>query len=247
MPVRPTSNPDHVFEELWHRRLEDATSLVYVPGRNLRIDCAARMLQPGSRLLDVGCGSGMLAIAVRGKFEQVYGVDIAESAVAAACRQGVAATRVDLSRDPLPFDSGFFGAVTLLAVLPYVYDPRRTLDECHRVLRDGGQFVLSVANMRTIGKFFRLFIRGRFPTTSKLNSSACDGGAMHYFCSRDLEDLLRSTGFEVTARKGIFCRPRFLERFPDTFPVLGNLKSEFFGGEVLLVARKSIAPGLVHA
>ena len=246
MPVPPTSNPVLAFEEYWHSRLEDATSLGYVPGRNLRIDSAARMLLPGVRLLDVGCGAGMLGLAVRGKFEQLYGVDIAESAVAAACRQGVFATRVDLSRDPLPFDSGAFDAVTLLAVLPYVYDPGRTLGECHRVLRDGGQLVLSVANMRTIGKLFRLFVRGRFPTTSKLDSSAYDGGAMHYFCSRDLRELLRNAGFATTARKGIFCRPRFLEGFPDAFPVLGNLKSEFFGGEVLLVASKCAAPCLAH-
>ncbi len=241
MHPQPTSDSSNTFEDLWRTRLQDPSSQTYAKGNNLRVDAAARVLSGGKNLLDVGCGAGVLGVAVRGRFERVHGVDIAESAVAAAARQGVLARCVDLSRNPLPFPSGSFDAVALLAVLPYVLDPRELVRECYRVLGPGGQVVVSAANMRSLGKLVRLFLRGRFPITSKLSSSFCDGGAMHYFCSADLAALLREVGFQNISRAGIFCRPRLVEHVPDWLPVLGHLKAEFFAGESFLVARK---PGL---
>ncbi len=211
---------------------------MYVPGRNLRVDAAVRALSPGDRLLDLGCGAGTLGLALRGKFREVYGIDISMTAVQAARDNGILASQLDLSREPLPYEDCLFDAVTLLAVLPYVYDPPALLLECFRVLRPGGQVVLSAANMRTLGKLFRLFFAGRFPTTSKLAASCCDGGAMHYFCSQDLSDLLAAAGFVVLMRNAIFFRPELIALVPDKLPVLGRWKAEFFGGETFLTAGK---------
>jgi len=146
------NTPDRVFHALWHERLDGTPSEQYVPGNNLRVDAAVRTLLPGKRLLDIGCGSGTLGVAVRNKFEEVYGIDIAEDAVATARGNGQTAQRIDLNSESLPFPAEFFDAVTVLAVLPYVYDPYYVLRECHRVLVPGGRLVLSAANMRTVGK-----------------------------------------------------------------------------------------------
>jgi methionine biosynthesis protein MetW len=210
----------------------------YAPGRNLRVDAAARALRAGRFLLDVGCGAGVLGPAVAGRFERVYGVDIAAGCVAAARGNGLEASQVDLDEAPLPFEPGFFDAVTVLSVLQYFRDPLAVLRECHRVLRPSGQLLLASPNMRSAGKLWRQFVVGRFPTTSKGAATGWDGGALHYFCSRDLRELLEATGFRVLETTGLFCRPRGLERVPDGLPLLGRVKVEFLSGEVLLLAER---------
>lgn len=228
--------PEEVFDAIWREKLAARDELGHVWGNNLRVDEAARRLRGGLRLLDIGCGTGALSVAVRGKFDEIHGLDIAHEAVRLATANGMRARRVDLNRDDIPFGDGTFDAVTVLSVLPYVYDPRWVLRECHRVLRDGGELALSVANMRGLGKVFKQFVQGRFPVTSVGSEQGYDGGALHYFCAANIRDLLVEAGFHITLLKGIFCRPRMVEGWSDRLG--GRLKAEFLAGEIFFVAVK---------
>jgi 2-polyprenyl-3-methyl-5-hydroxy-6-metoxy-1,4-benzoquinol methylase len=231
------NTPDQVFREVWRERLVRPGEDQYREGENQRVDLAARLLPSGQRLLDVGCGAGILGLAVKNSFNEVYGVDIADYAVESARNNGLIASRVDLNSTALPFDSDFFDAVTFLSVIPYIYDPYYVLRECHRVLRPDGMLILSVANMRTMGKLLSIVVRGRFPVTSKGVNIGYDGGALHYFCSADLVQLFAATRFAVIAKYGLFYRPKFIKTV-DRAALLGHLACEFFAGEVLFVARK---------
>src|SRR6266478_2331776 len=232
------NSPHRLFHAMWKEKLSGSDQRGYRPGENQRVDAAARLLAGGERLLDVGCGAGVLALAVKGKFREVFGVDVAQPAIEAARRNGVVASRVDLNSEPLPFDAEFFDAVTFLSVIPYVYDPYHALRECHRVLRRGGMLCVSAANMRTVGKLCKLLLKGRFPTTSKGIAIGYDGGAMHYFCSGDLSDLLNKTGFSQVNKRGIFYWPQCL-RVTQKSSWLRHISSEFLAGEVLLSAEKA--------
>ena len=225
-----------VFDDF--ARGEAATRGDYAPSRNLRVDRAARALRLGRFLLDVGCGAGLLAQAVLGKFTRVYGVDIAAECVAAARRNGVEASQLDFGTEPLPFAAEYFDAVAALSVLQYLFDPHAVLRECHRVLRPGGQLVIAAPNMRSAGKLWRQFVVGRFPTTSNGNDAGYDGGALHYFCAQDLHELLAATGFRALPTAGLFCRPRWLGWIPEGTPLLGKAKVEFLSGEVLIEAAR---------
>ncbi len=211
----------------------------YTPGSNLRVEAAARILRPGQRLLDVGCADGLLGTMVCSQFGEIYGVDISERAVELARQRGVKAYKVNLNVDKLPFDEGYFDSVACLGTLQLVYDPVFVLSELHRVLRTGGELVLTVANMRTYRRIFKLVILGDFPKTSD-DIEAYDGGTLHYFCYRNLELLLRNSGFQVNFRKGIFCRPQILEKIPD-WKWIGKIKAEFIGAEIFVRAVKVAA------
>lgn len=93
---------------------------------------------PGSRLLDVGCGTGtLLARAVADGLE-VSGVDVAPQALAAAGQEAPAAVLRQADAHELPFDDGAFDLVTLVQVLEHVTNPVLALREARRVCTPGG-------------------------------------------------------------------------------------------------------------
>jgi 2-polyprenyl-3-methyl-5-hydroxy-6-metoxy-1,4-benzoquinol methylase len=228
------NTPKQVFQSLWEDKLVGGGCDCYVVGANARVDASVLALKRGRRLLDVGCGTGLLSLAAHSKFDEIHGIDLAEEAVAIATKNGMIAHRLDLNVESLPYPESFFDAITVLAVLPYVYDPRHVLSECYRVLRPSGQLLVAAANMRTVAKLFRLCFLGTFPSTSKGARAGYDGGAMHYFCSRDLNILLSDAGFHLVRATGLYYRPKILGGPLSKIPML----REFFAGEVLLEAER---------
>jgi SAM-dependent methyltransferase len=219
------------------RRKGPAGAAGYRPGENRRLDLALRLLSPGRRLLDVACGSGVLAEQARARFDEVHGVDIAEDAVRLARQRGVTASVVNLNRDPLPYGDAFFDSVTLLSALQLLVDPPAALAECARVLRPGGQILVDVPNVRALWRLWSLAVRGVFPRTS-LDPVGLDGGTLHYFTHETLVRLLSPHGLARRTSHGVFCLPRLLEGVTDR-GLPGRLKREFFSAEVLVHAVKN--------
>jgi SAM-dependent methyltransferase len=101
-------------------------------------------LAPGSRLLDVGCGSGLAcAIAVEHGAE-VTGLDAAPGLLAHARGRVPQATFVHGDLEALPFLDAAFDAVTAFNVIPYADDRRRAIAEVGRVAAPGGRVAVTV-------------------------------------------------------------------------------------------------------
>ena len=103
----------------------------------------------GKRVLEVGCGAGGLLTVVAEGGAEVRGVDVAESGIAACQEAAIAAVRLDVSTENLPFDNEYFDFVICLETLEHLTNPYHALDEIRRVLRAEGHFVCSVPNPRT--------------------------------------------------------------------------------------------------
>ncbi|TDC15378.1 class I SAM-dependent methyltransferase [Streptomyces sp. 8K308] len=98
----------------------------------------------GTRLLDVGTGTGTAALAAVGRGARVTAVDAEPSMVELAAR---AAPDVDVrlaALPNLPFEDGEFDAVVGNFVLNHVGRPRAALAELRRVARPGGRLALTV-------------------------------------------------------------------------------------------------------
>lgn len=100
----------------------------------------------GLRVLDAGCGHGPLIERLRACGAQVSGFDLSPAMVALAReRLGADAdVRVGDLSDPLPYPDDEFDLVTCSLALHYVEDWSRPLAEFRRVIRPGGQLVISV-------------------------------------------------------------------------------------------------------
>jgi SAM-dependent methyltransferase len=96
------------------------------------------------RVLDAGCGSGRLTVALARAGATVTGLDTSPTALADARRRaaeaGVELTLVEADlNEPLPFADAAFDAVTSRLVLMIADDPAQTLRELARTLEPGGR------------------------------------------------------------------------------------------------------------
>lgn len=112
---------------------------------------AAAELSPGETVLDVGCGTGIVArtaAGVVGPAGAVRGVDINPDMLATARRvaadtAGTITFRQADAAD-LPFDDATFDVVVCQEVLQFVEDPTAALSEMQRVAVPGGRIAISV-------------------------------------------------------------------------------------------------------
>jgi ubiquinone/menaquinone biosynthesis C-methylase UbiE len=114
---------------------------------------AARLVElagaiPGERVVDIGCGTGLVAqlAAERvGPSGEVIGVDIARRLLEVAVERASPAVRFLLCpAEALVFSDLTFDLATLSDALAYLSDPWRALREAHRVLRRGARIAVSV-------------------------------------------------------------------------------------------------------
>jgi SAM-dependent methyltransferase len=198
-----------------------------------RVPATFALLDPGERLLDVGCGDGTLLALARGsKFREVHGIDVAPAVVARAqetCAlrlgslDGVHIKRQDLN-ESFSVPDGFVDAVTAIAVIEHIFDPYFAIAEAHRVLRDGGHLIIEVPNLVWLPRRLDVLF-GRLPVTGE--EEGWDGGHLHYFTFDAVRKVLESSGFQIEylGCTGIFARLR-------------NLWPTLLGGNIIVKARK---------
>jgi 2-polyprenyl-6-hydroxyphenyl methylase/3-demethylubiquinone-9 3-methyltransferase len=114
---------------------------------------------PLARLLDIGCGGGLLAPHVAG-YRHV-GVDLSERALNVAASHGVEPVRADAAA--LPFADAAFDVVVAGEVLEHVEDLDRVVAEALRVLRPGGTFVCDTINATLWARLLLVTLGERVP------------------------------------------------------------------------------------
>jgi len=175
----------------YHRHLDPHWSYAPIYIRKLRwVDEALEKIPKSAKILDVGAGEGALVERYRGRGWDILGVDSAY--------ESPNVRRADLLS--LPFDCGAFDTALCLDVLEHVglLDQPRALSEIARVLKPGGGLLLSVPNLAHLHSRIRFLLSGKLTRTSAVERHPGDRPLAEYL------ELLRSSGFEVTRRSGIF-------------------------------------------
>lgn len=107
--------------------------------------------RPGTRLLDVSCGSGFLLAAARDRGIDAVGVDLSDQAVRMA-RQVAPAARVAVGAgEQLAFKDATFDYVSCLGSLEHFLDMGRGVQEMLRVAKPNARFCIMVPNEDFIG------------------------------------------------------------------------------------------------
>ena len=107
-------------------------------------------LKPGMRVLDAGCGTGVVTrrIVMKVSPGEVHGVDMdplfIQEAKKLAAEEGASNIKFSLGNaDDLEFEAGFFDLSYSRFVLMHVSDPRKTVGELKRVTKSGGTVAIS--------------------------------------------------------------------------------------------------------
>lgn len=152
-------------------------------------------VQPGSSVLDLGCGDGELLAQLRDKRGcRIQGIDRDENAVVAAISRGVPVVQADLDHGLGEFANAAFDVVVLSRTLQQV---RRPLFVMAELLRVGRRAILSFPNFGHIRVRADLLMRGRMPISDHLPFQWYDTPNIHLFTLRDMKLLLRNRGIRV--------------------------------------------------
>ena len=103
----------------------------------------AARVQAGVRLLDAGCGAGLLALLASLRGSEVAACDASESLLAIARQRIPDADLREADLESLPWDDATFDAVTSVNAIFYAADIPAAVRELRRVARPGGRVVLT--------------------------------------------------------------------------------------------------------
>lgn len=190
---------------------------------SLTRDFLLRFLQPGHRVLDLGCGTGINMDWLREQRVSAFGLDPSLEMIRRARDKGHSVIRGTAVR--LPFRGETFDLVYSFKVLPHVEATEDAIDEVHRVLKPGGIAVLECYNPCSIRGFIKCVLRPGLSVSKELTEK-------QIYTRFDRPGKMRrylKPGFSIIASRGtvIFCPVSAIYEWPVLGAVLGWLEKTF--------------------
>ena len=202
-------------------------------------DVLDQHIQPGCRLLDVGCGRSLFPDWIS-KSTEIQRGWLNRCHLALGCdpydsRPHVAGLEKSVGHgDTLPYSDGSFSLVTANMVAEHVQEPVRFMREIHRVLQSGGKFIVHTPNLHHPAVF-----------AAHLLPTAFVGRVASKLDGRESGDVFR-TYYRMNTRKALSAMPGFrvadLQCVPTGpllrgIPVASNLESLFLRGAGLPILK----------
>ncbi len=158
-----------------------------VPSLRVDLQLIAKMVAPGSRVLDVGCGDGALLQHLwKTKEVDGRGIEISQAGVNACVRNGLSVIQGDADTDLKDYPSDAFDYVILSQTLQATHNPRTVLDHMARI---GRRSIVSFPNFGYWRVRFGLLFGGRMPVTENLPNQWYDTPNIHFCTIRDFVAL----------------------------------------------------------
>ena len=163
----------------------------------MRIDLMliADMIPPGARVLDVGCGEGVL-LEYLGQFKKVdgRGIELSMAGVREAVRRGLSVIQGNADTDLKDYPSDSFDYVVLSQTLQATRSPRVVLES---LLRIGTYAIVSFPNFAYWQNRIHLLLSGRMPVTDSLPYQWWDTPNIHFCTVRDFVTLCAEMGITI--------------------------------------------------
>jgi methionine biosynthesis protein MetW len=161
-------------------------------GHRLDFLLVTDMVEPGSRVLDVGCGDGALLSLLRDrKGVDGRGIEISREGVAACLAKGLPVIQGDADTDLADYPDDAFDYVILSQTIQATRQPKVVLEH---LLRIGRRAIVSFPNFGYWNVRLELALRGRMPVTDNMPYSWYDTPNIHFCTIRDFMDLCREVG-----------------------------------------------------
>jgi 2-polyprenyl-6-hydroxyphenyl methylase/3-demethylubiquinone-9 3-methyltransferase len=212
--IMPVMNADPLelqkFSELAHRWWDPTSEFRPLHEINpLRLEWINALIPlAGKRVLDVGCGGGILAEAIAKKGANVKGIDLSEKALKVAelhsLESGVQVNYELIAAEALAArEAGQYDVVTCMEMLEHVPDPSAIVQACATLVKPGGRLFFSTLNRNP--KSYLFAIIGAEYVLRLLPRGTHDYAK--FIKPAELTQYARNANIEVQALKGMTYNP----------------------------------------
>lgn len=164
------------------------------------MECLARLVPQGSRVLDLGCGDGgMLAYLMATRGCTGYGIEIDDANVLACARRGINVIQLNLDEGLAVFADRSFDVVLQIDTLQNLRNTERMLQETARV---GRSAIVAFPNFAHWPNRLSV-LRGRMPVTKRLPYEWYDTPNIRVGTLRDFEALAQKNRLRVVDAFGL--------------------------------------------
>jgi 2-polyprenyl-6-hydroxyphenyl methylase / 3-demethylubiquinone-9 3-methyltransferase len=182
------------YESLW----EGVPAGREPPDLSRRLAFLRSHVQPGQRVLDVGCGEGRFAMALADAGAQVVAIDVAEEPLRRArARRADLDVRLVEPEGPWPLEDASFDVVWAGETIEHVANTAAWLSEVRRVLRSGGCLLLSTPAHEPLALLRLALSRRAFAAHFEPRSDH-----LRFYSRSSLAELLADFGFEQIEVRG---------------------------------------------
>jgi len=209
-------------------------------------------LRKNSKILDVGCGAGLMVKEVTNRGYEVWGMDYSFNMIKKAkaiCNTKSAIKFYQGDIESLPFKSSVFDTVLCLGVISYLKSENKALQEMSRVLKPGGILILSILNKFSLAKLLDISVpvkrrlqritSNRFLSWKKGTEIKKSDSSMKSYFIPSLRKAIRMAGFTELACMALQYGPlTFFGRkiFPDEVNInITNFLEKFSNTPVIRV------------
>lgn len=141
--------------EKWFEETNHPIALLRAENR-LRNPWIMSQLKPGSKVVDLGCGAGLLTNALAQAGHAVVGIDLSKNCLEMAQRKDATKSVTYLQADAssTPLSSSDFDVVCAMDLLEHVQNPQEVIAEAARLLKPGGLFFFHTFNRTVLSYLF---------------------------------------------------------------------------------------------
>ena len=164
---------------------------------HLRFDLKiiASWIEPGSKVLDLGCGEGILLHYLKETRQaNCTGIERAESKVGLGIGRGLSVLQGDINQEILDYPDDTFDYVILSQTLQQVYEPAKLIQS---LLRVGKKGIVSFPNFSHWRIRLQLLTTGYAPITKQLPYNWHDTPNIRVITIKDFKKFSRDVGFEI--------------------------------------------------